>query len=181
MADTEPQDADQSHKREISLRRAVNFERLFSEEPLKSLSPEQRSALEQTLTRIEISASQSISYSGPLPHPSLLAKYNDVIPNGAERMMVMAEKQSDHRLKIETMVVNNQQRQSTVGQYFALVITIAGLALSGWLIVNNHDTAGSAIGVATIGSVAAAFIAGRTKQRSELDSKRRAVEAAEEE
>ena len=90
--------------------------------------------------------------------------------------MVMAEKQTDHRINIETTVVTNQQKQSTVGQYFALVITIAGLVLSGFLILNNHDTAGSAIGVATIGSVAVAFITGRTKQRTELDDKQQQLE-----
>lgn len=29
--------------------------------------------------------------SGPLPHPDLVEKYNKVIPNGAERIMRMAE------------------------------------------------------------------------------------------
>ena len=33
------------------------------------------------------------AFSGPLPPPSMLAEYNNVVQNGAERIMVMAEKQ----------------------------------------------------------------------------------------
>jgi hypothetical protein len=91
MADTELQSTDGTHKAVEDSVGRVQFENLFSEGPLKTLTLEQKDALEKTLTRIEISASRSVSYSGPLPHPSLLAKYNEVIPNGAERMMVMAE------------------------------------------------------------------------------------------
>ena len=32
---------------------------------------------------------ESMSYSGPIPHPMLLKEFNDVIPNGADRIMAM--------------------------------------------------------------------------------------------
>lgn len=49
---------------------------------------------------------QASAFSGPLPPPELLAKYNDVIPNGAERIMAMAERQSSHRERLEYRVVD---------------------------------------------------------------------------
>ena len=154
---------------------AVDIKEWFAEGPLKTLNREQRRAIAQHLERLEVvqvSASHSQSYSGPLPPPELLTKFNEVIPNGAERIMVMAEKQNNHRIAIETTVVNNQQRQSTVGQYFALLITITALALAGWLIYLGHDGAGGTIGVAAVTSVAVAFITGRNKQTADLKAKR---------
>lgn len=55
---------------------------------------------------------ESMSYSGPIPHPMLLKEFNDVIPNGADRIMAMAEKQSEHRINIEDKVVNANNRDS---------------------------------------------------------------------
>lgn len=40
-----------------------------------------------TTTRV----SQSVSFQGPIPPPQLLEQYSKVIPNGAERIMAMAE------------------------------------------------------------------------------------------
>jgi len=152
-----------------------SIDELLASEPFKSLNRDQRKALKQNLGLVQVSASVSQSYSGPLPPPELLGRFNQVIPNGAERLMIMVEQQHNHRIAIETTVVKNQQWQSTIGQYFALLITMAGLILSGWLIYRDHDVAGSAIGVATIGSVAIAFITGQHKQASDLKTKKQAM------
>ena len=37
------------------------------------------------------------AHSGPLPDPSSLQKYNDVLPGAAERIIHMAEQQQGHR------------------------------------------------------------------------------------
>jgi hypothetical protein len=51
-----------------------------------------------------------ISYrSGILPEPNELAAYNAIIPNGADRIMKMAEAQSAHRIELESTVVRSQQ------------------------------------------------------------------------
>jgi uncharacterized membrane protein len=38
--------------------------------------------------------------SGPLPHPDILAAYDSIIKNGAERIMSQVETQSAHRILI---------------------------------------------------------------------------------
>ena len=40
-------------------------------------------------------------YSGPIPPPEYLAKYNEIHPGLAERIIIMAESESVHRRKIE--------------------------------------------------------------------------------
>ena len=39
----------------------------------------------------------SYSFMGPIPPPGILAGYNNVIPNGADRVIMMAEKEQAHR------------------------------------------------------------------------------------
>jgi uncharacterized membrane protein len=41
------------------------------------------------------------THSGPLPSPETLEEYSRLINNGAERIMVMAEKQSAHRMTLQ--------------------------------------------------------------------------------
>ena len=41
------------------------------------------------------------SFSGPIPPPDILKGYNDVVKDGAERIIAMAEKQSNHRMILE--------------------------------------------------------------------------------
>lgn len=62
------------------------------------------------------------SHSGPISPPEDLVDYNSIIPNGADRIMKMAEKQKDHRIAIEKKVIGRQTFQSGVSQVFALII-----------------------------------------------------------
>lgn len=57
-----------------------------------------------------------IEFSGPLPHPQVLAQYNEALPNGAERIMQMTESELRHRQGMEHR-----------GQFFAFVIAVAAL------------------------------------------------------
>lgn len=42
----------------------------------------------------------SASFSGPLPPPETLERYNQTLPGLAERIIVMAESQHSHRLEL---------------------------------------------------------------------------------
>ena len=52
-------DQDKTHAGEISLSPPTQLDQLFEQGPLKTLTAEQKAALEQNLTRIQISASRS--------------------------------------------------------------------------------------------------------------------------
>lgn len=45
------------------------------------------------------------SFSGPLPSPEILQQYNNVIEDGAERVVKMAENQSKHRMQLENFAI----------------------------------------------------------------------------
>src|SRR6266702_2625802 len=81
--------------------------------------------------------------TGPLPDPSELAAYNQIIPNGADRIMKMAEDQSAHRIQLEKTVVGSQQRQASRGQVFGLIIGLSGLSLATYAAVHGQPVFGT--------------------------------------
>ena len=85
------------------------------------------------------------THIGPLPAPETFSEYSNIIPNGAERIMQMAEKQLDHRMKMENKIVGSQIIQSNIGQVLAFLIGIAALSASTYCIVTGHEWSSSII------------------------------------
>jgi uncharacterized membrane protein len=137
-------------------------------EILKNLSGETKGAL----ARVTIEETRISMRSAPLPDPSELSAYNQVIPNGADRILKMAEDQSAHRIDIEKTVVKSQQVQAFCGQLFALIIGITGLSLATYAAVQGHPGFGGAIGGATLVSLVSSFLYTRHAQKKELEIKR---------
>jgi uncharacterized membrane protein len=112
------------------------------------------------------------TYSGPLPDPQTLAEYSEIIPNGAERIMQMAEKQLEHRIQMENKVVGGQMLQSNIGQILAFLIGLAALFASTYCIVSGYEWSGSLLGLAGLTGLVTAFIKGRDNQEKNLKDKR---------
>jgi uncharacterized membrane protein len=120
---------------------------------------------------------QSVSFSGPLPHPALLAKYNEVIPNGAERIMAMAERQSAHREKLETLVVTGNVKAQSQGTKFAFIICVIALIAGFYLVLEGRNVAGFASIVGAMGGVLGTFIYSKNEQRKERTDKADALQS----
>jgi uncharacterized membrane protein len=100
-------------------------------------------------------------YSGPLPPAEMLEQYNRIIPNGAERIMAMTERQSAHRITIEDYSVKEQHKQSGKGQKFGFYIGLFGLACATALGLLGHVWLAAIISISTIGGLAIAFVTGK--------------------
>jgi uncharacterized membrane protein len=125
----------------------------------------------QQIVKTVVHAIQRI-HVGPIPDPSTLAEYNNIIPNGAERIMAMAEKQSDHRMKMESEVIHRQMNQSNLGQVFAFIIGLAALGSATYCILQGFQWAGGFIGVGGLTSLVTAFIQGKKSQDATLAEKK---------
>jgi len=108
---------------------------------------------------------------GPLPHPDILRQYDEICPGSAERLMNMAERQSTHRMSMESTVVNGDDKRANRGLVFGLVISLAFLIVSGLLIYSGHDWAGAALASLDIIGLAAVFVVGTYSRRSERAEK----------
>lgn len=113
-----------------------------------------------------ISFTEQKLHSGPIPSPESLDKYNSIIPNGADRIMKMAENQSQHRMKIEEREINSQYRQNVLGQIFGFIISILGIVggiISG---IYGSPWVGGIIGGGTVVSLATVFVLGKKYQNN---------------
>lgn len=108
---------------------------------------------------------------GPLPAPETLREYSALIPNGAERIMAMAEKQQDHRISLEKRVIGGQIVQSNIGQFLAFFIGIAALSAATYCSVNGHEFTGVSLGLGGLTGLVTAFIQGKKRQNKNLQEK----------
>jgi uncharacterized membrane protein len=116
------------------------------------------------------------SFSGPLPPPSLLAKYSEIIPGGAERIMVMAERQSEHREKLEARVVNGNVASQTRGSYFAFILALVAIVGGFYLILKGKDASGLVAIIGSLASLLGVFILSKREQKSERTEKSTALQ-----
>lgn len=107
------------------------------------------------------------SFSGPIPPPEILKGYNEVLENGAERIIIMAEKQSEHRMQLENHAIKEQLKQSRRGQNFGFTMGIIGLALATILSLTGHETVAGIFGGTTIVGLTAVFVIGKRLQQKE--------------
>lgn len=94
-------------------------------------------------------------FSGPLPPPEMLARYNEALPDGANRIVKMTEDQSSHRRKMESR-----------GQIFAFVLAMVAILGGIFLIAEGRSIEGLVPLLAAIGGLIAVFVYGEVRARS---------------
>jgi uncharacterized membrane protein len=119
-----------------------------------------------------ITLTKTVSFSGPIPPPEILEKYNKVTPNGGERIMQMAEKQLEHRTHLEDYVIKEELNQSKRGQIFGFVLAIVVLLFVLILSILGHEMVASILGGTTMIGLVAVFVIGKKLQQKDLKSKK---------
>ena len=142
---------------------------------VSKFNKEERARLAKALNSIEssyaLSIRQETRHSGPLPSPETLSQYNEIIPNGAERIMAMAEQQSAHRRNLEESVVTTQNKTSERGQLIAAALSVLLIAAGSWAFITDHDTVAGTIFGVTVTGLVTVFLVGKKKQSTELAEK----------
>ena len=91
----------------------------------------------------QITVEQKSFFSGPVPPPENLAHYEQICPGAAERILLMAEAEQNHRIKTDNEILELEKLNSkrtyafqTRGQWFALIslFSIGGLGLTAFLL-----------------------------------------------
>ena len=121
---------------------------------LESLTEEQRKVIVGALYAVE----ESASFRGPLPPPEMLKGYESVLPGASERILVMAEKQQEHRMYIEKTIVDRQTKQSGNGQKWGGTLTILFGFIALALGYTGHDFLAGTIATTTIISLVIVFV-----------------------
>lgn len=118
----------------------------------------QNSRTEQTTISV-----RSQEWHGPLPPPAILEDFDNVVPNGAERIVKAWEDETRHRREIEVQEQRSFYRDMLVGKIFALIFVLAALGTAAFAAYVGAEWLGAILGAGTIGAVVWAFV--RSQQR----------------
>jgi uncharacterized membrane protein len=123
---------------------------------------------QQSMMRL---AAKAYSFSGPLPPPEALEKYNQVLPGAADRIISMAEQQAKHRQGLERAVIDSNIFVQKVGPFLGFVVAMTAIGGGVYLIMQNKEVSGLAAILGALVSLAGVFVYGKSKQRKELNEK----------
>lgn len=125
--------------------------------------------------RSVVARSRTESFSGPLPHPSILKGYNELVPDAAERILKAFEKQNEHRefIEKETNKANIKLAWANTGERYVglilgFVIACIILYLIYALAIKGHEAVAGILASATIAAVVGLFL----KKNNEADNKK---------
>lgn len=60
-------------------------------------------------------------YSGPIPPPEALARYEEIQPGAADRIIKMAEKQQEHRMSLRQKPLVDRLTKANAARYLVLL------------------------------------------------------------
>lgn len=116
-----------------------------------------------------------MSWSGPLPPPEVLVKYNEAFSGCAERIVDAFQTQGRHRQHLETITIEGNVKSQARGQWMAYTIALI-MFLGGFaLIYLNKDILGTVFVGSEFVGVIGVFIYGKRDQRQQLREKAEAV------
>jgi uncharacterized membrane protein len=127
--------------------------------------------LRQRQQQMMMQVSRQYSFSGPLPPPEVLEKYNQVLPGAAERILAMAEQQSRHRQTIETKVIDSNVFVQKLGPILGFIIAMTAVVGGIVLILKGKDGYGLASILTPLAGLVGVFIYGKQRQKKELEDK----------
>jgi uncharacterized membrane protein len=111
----------------------------------------------------------SYSFMGPIPPPGILAGYNNVIPNGADRVIKMAEKEQAHRHNIETTIVGKESFEKRAGLVFAFILALSVLGVSSYLLIFTEKSGyGLTVFIIELGGLVWAFLGAKEKRQRDI-------------
>ncbi|MGL4490367.1 MAG: DUF2335 domain-containing protein [Rhizobiaceae bacterium] len=117
-----------------------------------TIKPRDNEAQNGTLTHT------ATAWSGPLPPPSILADFDNVVENGAERIMAAWESETNHRRALEIKSLNSSVADSFFGKLAALIFVLTALGVSAYAASIGAQWLGVILGGGVIGSVVWAFV-----------------------
>lgn len=133
------------------------------EKVLASIDPDKRNVIVSAMVEMRQ------TFSGPLPRPADFKAYKEVLSNAPERILLMAEKQQQHRIDSEERIIKADIRESIFGQVFAVLLVVLFLAAAVYLGINGHDWLAGI--VATLSAtISAIFYLKSTPSNKDLDN-----------
>lgn len=114
---------------------------------------------------------QAELHVGPLNHPDVLRAYHEISPDLLDRVVLMAEKQGDHRRSMEAIVVRGQVANARLGMWLGLVVALVGLGVTAYLGHLGHAVAATIVACVDLVALVGIFVRGK-KEEAEQEAKK---------
>lgn len=116
----------------------------------------------EAVTRVEAHFEQ---FSGPIPPPSAMRGYEDVLAGSADRILSMAEREQ-----------KLQMAYAMLGLFLGFVAALALIALSAYIVSLGFAWQSVGVVIGSIAGTAGTFVYSNRRRRQELRDKREAVQ-----
>jgi uncharacterized membrane protein len=123
-----------------------------------------RPPTQQPVSIVELRAEH---FAGPLPHPDILLKYEEIQVGFADRIITMAEKQTNHRIESERFTVHWDAWRANAGLVAGLIVYLAFVYGSVHLIEGGHSASGLTLGLTPLAALVGAFVYGNQSRKEE--------------
>jgi uncharacterized membrane protein len=121
--------------------------------------------------QIAVTRTEARFFSGPLPPPEVFEEFDRVVPGSARRIFDLVEKQTNHRIELESKVIASDITRSRAGLWMGLVVSLAAIVGGVYVAVTVSPTAGATIATASVVGLAGVFVYGTYSRRQERQQK----------
>lgn len=126
----------------------------------------------QTHGTVELQAYEHVKkFSGPLPPSDEYAAYEATSPGSATRILAMAEREQESRLKVteqltEAKIADTKAERQEIrrSQWLAWSLAMFVIGIGGWLVYTNHQIVGTLLTGGTLIGIVTAFLNQNTKK-----------------
>jgi uncharacterized membrane protein len=111
------------------------------------------------------------SFSGPLPPPEALERYNQILPGAAERIIAMAETQHQHRQGLERHVIHSNVKAQKLGTILGFIVAMTVVLGGMYLVHEGKNAPGLAAVLTALASLVGVFLYSKREQQKDLAKK----------
>jgi uncharacterized membrane protein len=114
----------------------------------------EEAVVEERLADVQVIQRITRFHRSPLPDAETLGAYARLLPNGADRVMTLIERQVEHRHQRE----HADLRQAARGHWMAFGLALALSGLGFYLGLRGHDWLAGTLFTTTIGAITTALV-----------------------
>jgi uncharacterized membrane protein len=110
-------------------------------------------------------------FSGPLPPPEALERYNQILPGSAERLIAMAESQHSHRQELEKHVIHSNVSAQRLGTILGFIVAMTVIIGGVYLVHEGKSGEGLAAILTALAALVGVFVYSKYEQQKDLARK----------
>ena len=138
-----------------------------SDESQESIAiPDGGEELEKLSIKIleKLSVTVSERFTGPIPPPNIMEQYEKTLPGSADRIIKMAENQSEHRQSLEKQGLSFANREVHVGQVLGFAIGVIAIVTGGYIASSGAQISGGIMGTSVVVGLVSVFVIGSKRK-----------------